>query len=395
MAIVYGFGDYFTDCLNTLTGDNYRAFNQVDNWKAARRPLMAAVGGGSGAYDFTGAYRWPVEPLVVSTEADIMYTTFSSSGDTAEDLVRNLWKKAQSKLWVIRTTDLTSTPFAYRRPRPPDGYFPATYTLSGEILQSAVQVAGPVWLYDTNYQILATTSAIASGTPGYSFSVPAGTYRVHARYYDAAEATASKYYWGTSNETSVTGNTDLDVTVTSAAPAAQAEPRVYWAWAKLISASVVTSTKAKNPRSVKIQAEFEIPEGIFYNMDVKSETRTEAGSKVYTLYNVGSAPTHVKWTLTALTHTITGFRVQNGTSGSDVTWDGSLLATKALILDSATYTATNDGAAAYSGILRTPPITEVGWCVLTPGANSLTISLTQTTTEDYTVAYEYYDAEVL
>lgn len=407
MAIVYGFADDFTQAVNTLTGDNRYAFNQVDTWKSMRASLLGKVSGASGALDFTGTRHKPNEPLVVTTEADILDNDFVDVGRRTRSMMNTMWAEERSKLWLVdyddsqrfydvSVSDYNYHPFRVRRSIMPGVPIPGgtSHTLYIDPQISATTVGScAYWIMDSKTNRMVFTSgydpAISSG--GFVASYPERSYYVECVYYDP---TTKLYYEGYG---SITLDSDKTLTI-ALAHKTDVTRKAYWAWAKLNSAHAQASAKSKSKKLLHLSAEFEVHEGVFYYFEPKTGALTEASTLTFTITNSGNTPTHVRWVLTpaAASGDITAFSATNATSGSYFGWSdsGGLDATKSLIVDSGLWLVTNDGADAYSKTLLSGA-TRLGWCVLMPGANTITVSVTQDGTDDWDLTYEFYDAYTL
>ena len=85
--IAYGFADNLYSCANTLTGDNFRVFNQRDRGTTERNILTAQVSGIGGAFDGWGTYNYPIQSVGYRTEGDIIHTSLNNAGDYLESMI--------------------------------------------------------------------------------------------------------------------------------------------------------------------------------------------------------------------------------------------------------------------------------------------------------------------
>lgn len=404
MAIVYGFADDLAQAVNTLTGDNRWAFNQSDSWKSVRASLLGRVSGARGALDFTGTRHKPNEPLVVATEADLIGTDFGDVGRRTETLMSALWAEERSKVWLVPYDDENAFvdtltyyhPFRVRRSLMPGTPIPggALHVLTVDPQIGGATVAScAYWIMDSKTNRLVYNSGYTTlSAGGFAGSFPERSYYVEAVYYDA---TTKLYYEGSGL---ITLDADKTLTFTLAHKTDTSTRKAWWAWAKLNSAHAQVGAKNKSKKMLHFTAEFEVAEGVFYSFEPKTGALTEASTLTFTLTNSGNTPTHVRWVLTpaAASDIVTGFSVTNATSGSYFGWSdtGGLAATESLVVDSGLWLVTNDGVDAYSKTLLSGA-TRLGWCVLMPGDNTVTVNVSQDGADDWDLTYEYYDAYTL
>lgn len=405
MAIVYGFADDFTQAVDTLTGDNRYAFNQVDSWKSTRASLLGKVSGANGALDFTGTRHKPNEPLVVTTEADIIDNDFDDVGRRVRTQMNALWAEDRSKLWLVPYDDealFVDTLTYYHPTRPRRSLMPGVPIPGGTSHAMTIdpRYGGSTasscayWIMDskTNKKLY-RSDYITLSSGGFTSNLPENSYYVECLYYDS---TTKLYYEGSA---SITLDADKSTTINLFHQTDTITRGAWWAWAKLNSVHAPVAAKNKSRKILHIVAEFEVPEGVFYFYEPTTGTLTEASTLTFTLTNRGNTPTHVRWVLTpiAASGDITGFSVTNATSGTYFGWSdsGGLDAGKELVVDSGLWIVTNDGADAYLKTLVSGSTTRIGFCVLMPGSNSITVNVTQDGTDDWSLTYEYYDAYTL
>jgi hypothetical protein len=405
MAVVYGFADDLTQAVNTLTGDNRWAFNQADSWKSMRASLLGRVSGANGALDFTGARHKPNEPLVVTTEADMLDNDFGDVGRRTRTLMDALWAEERTKLWLVTYDDKCAFvdsltyyhPFRVRRSIMPGVPIPGgaahTLTVDPQIGGSTVASCA-YWIMDskTNRMVYVSDyTALSAG--GFGASYPERAYYVECVYYDA---TTKLYYEGSGE---ITLDADKTLTMTLAHQTDTVTRKAWWAWAKLNSAHAQVAAKSKSNKMLHMTAEFEVAEGVFYAFEPTTGALTEASTLTFNLTNNGNTPTHVRWVLKPAVGSdiVTSFSVENPTAGTYVGWaDASgLAATKSLVVDSGLWLITNDGADAYSKKLSSGSETRLGWCVLLPGVNAITVAVTQDGADNWDLTYEFYDAYTL
>lgn len=118
-------------------------------------------------------------------------------------------------------------------------------------------------------------------------------------------------------------------------------------------------------------------------------TATGATTQALTLNNGGNIDaTNVQVTVTAGTNSITAITWTNATSGYSWTWTGTVTAGNALVIDTGSMSVQNNGNNAYSGF--TPSHKRI-WDVLSPGDNSITVTVTGNGAADGTIGAAYYD----
>lgn len=96
----------------------------------------------------------------------------------------------------------------------------------------------------------------------------------------------------------------------------------------------------------------------------------------FTLTNEGNYDQRaVMFTLTAGGGNITAVTLANSTSGHTLTWSGTLVAGKSLVIDCGALSIQNDGTDDYDSL--TPPSGKETWMVLGPGANVFSLNVTE------------------
>jgi len=110
-----------------------------------------------------------------------------------------------------------------------------------------------------------------------------------------------------------------------------------------------------------------------------------------TLYGIGNDGNvdqpDVTLTITATFSAITALVLTNTTTGHTLTFAGTIVLSKSLVIDCGARSIENDGADAYANL--TPPANKEEWMMLTPGVNVITIAVTG---GPATVEIEFYDA---
>jgi hypothetical protein len=160
-----------------------------------------------------------------------------------------------------------------------------------------------------------------------------------------------------------------------------------WAWAKCnrLRAPEDYNTKFHLP----VELEFLCREGLWYGeTQGTSGTLTQATSSPYVLTNNGTLPATCVLTITPGGGAFASVTVTNTTNGDTYTYTGAVASGKALVVNSGAWSITNDGAAAYAGMVY--GATQSNWLRLNPGANSFTISKTGTATS-WAATLTWYD----
>ena len=127
-------------------------------------------------------------------------------------------------------------------------------------------------------------------------------------------------------------------------------------------------------------------------LDSGNEETMASSPHTFTVTNGGNKDsTYNIIVVTAGSAAITSVRIQNTTSGlSDITWTGTLAAGNELRIDCGTFSVTNDGTNAYSGITVNSGHSQGPWLSLAPGNNEIDITFAGGST-DSTVGMEFWD----
>lgn len=64
------------------------------------------------------------------------------------------------------------------------------------------------------------------------------------------------------------------------------------------------------------------------------------------------------------------------TGGESITFSGTILANKTLVIDTGTMQVTNDGVDAYDDLTLSPTADLAAWFALEPGSNTITVTFT-------------------
>ena len=160
-----------------------------------------------------------------------------------------------------------------------------------------------------------------------------------------------------------------------------------WAWAKCIGFKA--SDRFGQILHCPIDIEFLLTEGLWYSEAANTTTKTTAAAHV--MANAGNVPAAVKVTVVPAVAAMTAFAA--AATGQGWSWAGTLNTAKSLIVDSAAYSATNDGAEAFSALTITRP--SALWLHLLPGNNTITISKAQCGGGTFAATFEWYDTWIM
>jgi len=149
---------------------------------------------------------------------------------------------------------------------------------------------------------------------------------------------------------------------------------LQWCYARLqtITAQRTASTRKHLPISMT----FQMLDQNWANLTVHNDTYTGASPKaIANQTNSGNVTQAIMTiTITAVTSSITAVTLANADSGHSFSWAGTLLATKALIINTGTKSIKNNGVDAFAGF--TPPTNKPEWFALIADQNDLTFTRT-------------------
>lgn len=166
-----------------------------------------------------------------------------------------------------------------------------------------------------------------------------------------------------------------------------------WAYAKCTSFKPTESYSEANYLKMPVEMTFLCPEGQWYGQArTYSQVHSAGASNITNQNNAGNFPALLYVKVTPTSSSLTSCVLSNPTPAvTTPTWTftGTVLATKDLIVDARSYVVTNDGADAYTDLGSFG--SHVAWMWLTPGLNTLTITLNTAST----VYLEWFDMYLL
>jgi hypothetical protein len=137
-----------------------------------------------------------------------------------------------------------------------------------------------------------------------------------------------------------------------------------WAYAKCIGVTVQEINRGY--LRVPVEVQFQLTEGVWYADSVSTHT---FASSPFALTSAGTYRAMVKATLHPSSG-ITSATLTNTTTGYSWTYAGVVAGGQTLIVDSAAYSCTLNGANAYAGLSL--GASQLIWMYLAPGVNNLT-----------------------
>jgi len=383
--ILYGFADSVNECANTLCGDTGRVRNVKASISGGRRQVVAQVGGASGVFNFYNAGRFPEESKTVSVSYDYYGITFNDAETLARAQVDALAEGMSKRLYWVAHEDYI------QHAQPPHGS--DVGAISGVVRIAATpQRYARVAILTTDGQEMGAAVTAADGSYTVS-NLPIGTYSAYCSYWEYGNYEV--LYTGTVASIAVTKDTTTtgqNITITTVAGAVN---RYRWAYASLIRATVIADPSRSDQQAVRVEADFLLPEGVFYSAQIRYSLTDEGDSDTITATYNGTIPGFVYASLkNNAANTLTYFKLTNSTASISATYSGTSIATgKTLIIDSAAGTITNDGTGDFAHLARETG--QLPFFYLKPSTgntNTLTKAITtQIESNNYDLTLRWYD----
>jgi hypothetical protein len=310
--------------------------NVIDDWGVTRPPVSARVGGMAGAFDFYGSDNYPIGPMVIRKSFSMLgkrTTAIAGTGTLATG---------------VNAGEYVGTATAFlTEVYPGDVIAVSTYTLT-------------VMTVSDNTNFTASSGVAVDPFTGLTFTI---------------------------TQVKITGaRVDDAVNELKAATITQGEHKLWaldrdastkrWCYAKCTDVKAAEQVNAVYVLPVSV--EFFAREGFWYSESTTTTSLTQANNATpVSMPTVGTIDSDIVLNVTSSTGTMTGYTLTNNTNGDTVTWAGSAAVGVLVALNTAAYTIKNGGVGAYSGL--TIGTNQVKWFRLSPGANSVTLTVTGST----------------
>ena len=165
-----------------------------------------------------------------------------------------------------------------------------------------------------------------------------------------------------------------------------------WCTARLVS--VQANRTAQTQRHLPVTLDFQIVSGCWYGASLQTTTKNNCANGVNNLptisYGGNKNQRNVTITITATGNSITNTTVQNLTTGHTWGFSGTIPAGQSLVVNCGAKSVLLNGANAYASFVK--PTTKADWFMLSPGNNSVRVTLTTAGGVAHVASVAYYEA---